>query len=861
MANEEKANSSAMESNISMAQVGSIVGPKRGQSFKDFYLSLTNDLDWGSPEPEDIEKRLEWREISHSGQWIILSVLCQYKTFASAVRTLQMTTPDVINFVTLYIKFHRATKLWAKKIEETSVSDLLRKSGEHWPGVDEMDDYTRPHLPTDVLENTDREEVIRYLRQVGQEEAVEDIDEWRGLSTDFHTLPIEPEIMAGVVVILDEGEGLLGADNTHPLQDGQHFSWIESGPSVFQDLAKCLGELRIYLTRPSPSTTSTCGRWPTGSPKGCQSQRRRQNALGNNVDWSTEEINQQSPIAINYRDVDELYNSQLLPQRVPSVDMRGYPGFEPIRGHDDASVPEQDSNQPQTLSAELQTPLIRIREATPQAQPDHSTGGQVSMNKLLSSVQPLHPFVRLPGPNLGKDTYSFPHGKPVKEPRHGHTPHFLQDRDKIENQLNASTRPNFPGPTPMREPRFQMINFDTLKGQIHKETQQENLRLPVAPRPSTVKASVLSAPQNASASPILIDDDLESPTMPSSKQTSRKRKVDDSDGEYRPRPERPRKAKARKSAPRNKNTTSPQTILPQQTHQPQLTIQPQMGAEGILQPVKRGRGRPRKYPKPEVPAIRAAPAQSAAPHSSANDAGTQQVAAPPGTTIADNLASARGSGGDTNAGGQAHVGGRLGALDEAPRSTSGYISPYSRPQSSPQVALSSNASHATVAHSNTTQAQIEAHRDGLLRRQPNNYEEFWTVHRNLANAARPGYWSYNTSPDDNGTLSYLSSSQSASRQNMTIPTSHQSYYDQGLGTRPAGQQISQGANVSAPSTQQQPQNNTDSFFHSARPTRYQRPSALNTIAQQARDERTGSEAAEKRKEGEDVNNTAQGKNK
>ncbi|TQN72118.1 hypothetical protein CSHISOI_03385 [Colletotrichum shisoi] len=625
MADEENSNTGAMESNISMAQVGSIVGPKRGQSFKDFYLSVTNDLDWGSPEPEDIQERLEWREVSHSGQWIILSVLCQYKTFASAIRTLQMTTPDVINFVTLYIKFHRATKLWAKKIDETSVSDLLRKSGEHRPGLDEMDDYTRPHLPTDVLESPDREEAIKYLRQVGQEEAVEDIDEWRGLSTDFHTLPIEPEIMAGVVVILDEGERFLGADNTHPLQDGQHLCGIESGPSVCQDLAKCLGELRIYLTRPSPSTTSTCGRWPTGSPGGFQSQRHHQTASGNNVDCSTEEINQQSSIMINYRDIDELYDPQLFPQRVPSVDMRGYPGFEPIRGHEDASVPEQYSNQPQILSAELQAPLIRIREATPQAQPDHSTGGQVSMNKLLPSVQPLHPFVRLPGPNLGKDTYSFPHGKPDEEQGHGHTPHFLQDRDKIENQLNVSTSTNFPGPTPMREPSFQVIDFETLKGQIHKETQQENFRLPVAPMPSTGKASVLSAPQNASASPILTDDDLESPTMPSSKQTSRKRKVDDSDGEYRPRPERPRKARARKSAPRNKNPTSPQTILPQQTNQPQLTIQSQVGTECIPQPVKRGRGRPRKYPKPEVPAIPAAPAQSAAPHSSANDAGTQQL--------------------------------------------------------------------------------------------------------------------------------------------------------------------------------------------------------------------------------------------
>ncbi|OBR09035.1 hypothetical protein CH63R_07800 [Colletotrichum higginsianum IMI 349063] len=832
-----------MESNISMAQVSNIVGPERGQSFKDFYLSVTNDLDWGSPEPEDIEKRIEWREVAHSGQWIILSVLCQYKTFASAIRTLQMTTPDVINFVTLYIKFHRATKLWAKKIDETSVSDLLRKSGEHWPGVDEMDDYTRPRLPTDVLENPDREEAIKYLRQVGQEEAVEDIDEWRGLSTDFHTLPIEPEIMARVVVILDEEEGFLGADNTHSLPDGHHLSWIGSGPSVCQDLAKCLGELQVYLTRPSPSTASTCGRWPTGSPKGSQSQRRRQNAPGNNVDCSTEEIN------------------QLFPQRVPSVDMRGYPGFESIRGREDASVPKQDSNQPQPLSVELQVPLIRIREATPQAQPDHSTGGQLSMNKLLSSVQPLHPSVRLPGPNLGRDTYSFPHGKPDEELGHGHTPHFFQDRDKIENQLNKSTRPNFPGPTPMREQRFQVIDFETLKGQIHKETQKENLRLPVAPKHSTGKASVLSAPRNAFASPILTDDDLESPTMPSSKQASRKRKVDDSDGEYRPRTERPRKEKARKSAPRNKNTTSPQTIQPQQTHQPQLTIQPQMGAEGILQPVKRGRGRPRKYPKPEVPVIRAAPGQSAAPHSSANDAGTQQVAAPPGTTIADNSASARGSGGDTNAGGQTHVGGRLGVLNEAPRSTSDYISPYSRPQSFPQVALSSNASHATVAHSNTPQAQIEADRDGLLRRQPNNYEEFWTVHQNLANAARPGYWSYNPSPDDNGTLSYLSSSQPASRQNMTIPTTRQSYYDQGLGTRPVGQQTSQGANVSAPSTQQQPQNNTDYFLHSAHLNRCQGPSALNAIAQQARDERIRSEAAEKRKQGEDVNDTAQGKNK
>ncbi|KAJ0167722.1 hypothetical protein CTA2_695 [Colletotrichum tanaceti] len=860
MADEERANNSAMENNISMAHDSSVVGPKRGQSFKEFWLSATNDLDWGSPEPEDVEKPLEWREVSNSGQWIILSVLCQDKTFASVIRTLQMTTPDVINFVTLYIKFHQATKLWAKKIDETSVSDLLRKSGENWTGVDEMEDYTRrPQLPTDILENPAREEAIRYLRQIGQEEAIEDIDEWRGISTEFHPLPIEPEIMAGVLMILDEVEDFLGAANTNLPQYGQHLPWIESGPSACQDLAKCLEELRTYLTRPSPSTTSTCEHRPTGNPKGSQSQGRRQNAQGNNVDGSTEEINQQLPIAINYRDMDELYDPQLFPRRVPSVDMRGYPGFEPIGGREEVSAPEQDYNQSQPLSLELQVPVIRIREATQQAQPGHSTGGQLSMNKLLSSIQTPHPFARLPGPNLGRDTYSFPYGKPVEERGHGHTSNLFQDRDRMDNQSSASNWPNFSGPTPVQEPSFQVIDFETLKGQVKKKPQQENSRPLLAPKPSTGKASALNAPQNASASPILTDNGLESPTMSSSKQTSRKRKADDSDGEYRPRPDRPRKTKARKSAARNKNTTSLQTALPQQNPQPQPNTQPQMGAEGVTQPVKRGRGRPRKYPKLEVPAIQAAPAQPATPHSSANDAGAQQVAAPPGTTIADLPAFARGSGGDTNAGSQTRVEGRLGALNEASGSTSGYISPYSRAQSFPQVALSSNASHATVAHSNTLQAQTEVDRDGLLRRQPNNYEEFWAAHQNLANAARPGYWNYNPSPDDNGTLSYLSSSQSASNQNTTVPTTRQSYYDQGLGMRPAGQQTYQEANFGTPNTQQQPQNSADSFLHPARPSGYQRPSALNTIAQQARDERIRSEAAEKRKEGDDVNDTAQGK--
>ncbi|GKT45613.1 uncharacterized protein ColSpa_05794 [Colletotrichum spaethianum] len=112
---EDENDDNTIEANISMTHDRVERDPKPGESFKDYLLSVTNGLDWGSPEPEAVREPIKWCQVTPSGQWIILLILCQYEAFAPATRILKMTTPDIINFVILYIHHHRETKKWAKK--------------------------------------------------------------------------------------------------------------------------------------------------------------------------------------------------------------------------------------------------------------------------------------------------------------------------------------------------------------------------------------------------------------------------------------------------------------------------------------------------------------------------------------------------------------------------------------------------------------------------------------------------------------------------------------------------------------------------------------------------------------------------
>ncbi|KAK1596367.1 uncharacterized protein LY79DRAFT_509529 [Colletotrichum navitas] len=224
--------------------------PERGEPFKEFLLDVTNDLDWGSPEPEEIGEPIEWCQITLSGQWVLLLALCQYKAFVPATQLLKMKIVDIIDFVGLYIRCHRDTKQWANEISGTSVEVLLEMAKGVGASADKTNALKRPHLPTDIFQNHEREQAINYLRQVGQQGLVEEVNKWRGHSTNFHTLPIEPEIMAACSVILDKGMGNLEVKKIKLPQTKKarkSLLWLGGVQSECHDLAKCLGELEAYL--------------------------------------------------------------------------------------------------------------------------------------------------------------------------------------------------------------------------------------------------------------------------------------------------------------------------------------------------------------------------------------------------------------------------------------------------------------------------------------------------------------------------------------------------------------------------------------------------------------------------------------
>ncbi|KAK2001787.1 hypothetical protein LX36DRAFT_733734 [Colletotrichum falcatum] len=255
--------------------------PPQGESFKDFLLATTNDLDWGSPEPEEIEEPIEWCQVTLSGQWALLSALCQYKAFASATHLLKMKITDIIDFVGLYIHCHRETKLWVNEIIEAPVEVLLETARGVEANADMKITLKRPYLPTDMFWDDERKQAINYLHQVGQTGFVEDVGKWRGCSTTFHTLPIEPEIMAACTVILDKGMGSLEVKKIK-LPQTKHTKQSPPWPGRVQsecpDLAECMAELQAYL---HPLTTNPSEPMPSGNLKDSKGPRNPQNTKEN----------------------------------------------------------------------------------------------------------------------------------------------------------------------------------------------------------------------------------------------------------------------------------------------------------------------------------------------------------------------------------------------------------------------------------------------------------------------------------------------------------------------------------------------------------------------------------------------------
>ncbi|KAF6840903.1 hypothetical protein CPLU01_00899 [Colletotrichum plurivorum] len=185
-------------------------GLNRGESFKEFSLAVTNDLDWASPEPEEqpkpqekilgmsmfaVSQDISWSELSEGVQWVLIATACQSRPFSLVTQLLRLTSDQCNSFVQNYIRYSDADALWSKKVEQMPVSDLLQYSrGDHL-STDQSGNLNRPALPTDLVTEHDLDRARAYLIKIRREDLCLPLRDWRGTSRAFVVLPINAEII------------------------------------------------------------------------------------------------------------------------------------------------------------------------------------------------------------------------------------------------------------------------------------------------------------------------------------------------------------------------------------------------------------------------------------------------------------------------------------------------------------------------------------------------------------------------------------------------------------------------------------------------------------------------------------------
>ncbi|KAK2044435.1 hypothetical protein LZ31DRAFT_594779 [Colletotrichum somersetense] len=265
--------------------------------------------------------------------------------------------------------------------------------------------------------------------------------------------------------------------------------------------------------------------------------------------------------------------------------------------------------------------------------------------------------------------------------------------------------------------------------------------LPVVSKSKTKKASAPGGTKQkrkaAATSPAQVDNRIE-PLAILSSHDSTWRQGSDSDEEYQPRPKRPRKANPTKPQMK-KSIDSLQPSLPKADPIPKPASQLQTGTAGTLQPVKRGRGRPRKHPRPQDLVTQPTQNQLSTPQTSADNYNTQvSVKTFSGTSKGDHPASVPDSDTGKEAGCQAFTGGLTVAPIPSVASTSASAMADSSPQYYSHGFQPYNAPHVTDPELDLPQTLANVSRDVVTRPRPNSYEEFWECHQNISKTARQG---------------------------------------------------------------------------------------------------------------------------
>ncbi|KXH67125.1 hypothetical protein CSAL01_06223 [Colletotrichum salicis] len=358
-----------------------------------------DSMDWGSPgEGESIA----WAHLSHGAQWILLEVLCGSQSFALAARALGLTTPEVITFVVSYIQHHREIQAWSKTCDEMDLSELLNQIHERAPPRDGMNVLNQPFLPTHTIKHDEYEEAYQYLRQIGLGEHIRGLERCRGVSEGFLEIPIEREILAACIAILEKGtkdSALHDVDTqTH---DGPQ-PWHDQFDPKHHELVNRMIQIQAYLphldhTKGNPASTSSAANpteqndTPTSEavsePQSTGQVYARNNRMfgeNNQFAWVFENL-----------DMDELYT----PTEVHKYRNRPAVSYEDFQSAADGN-PEVTAVQEHDQSDEHQLPSDDVLdEAFPEAQVNNQPAvPSFLFDGLLPEAQELMPCPSIPEP-------------------------------------------------------------------------------------------------------------------------------------------------------------------------------------------------------------------------------------------------------------------------------------------------------------------------------------------------------------------------------------------------------------------------------------------------------------------------------
>ncbi|KAG7043863.1 hypothetical protein JMJ77_0011685 [Colletotrichum scovillei] len=448
---------------------------------------LSTNMDWGSPEPGEVEP-IAWAHLGHGAQWVLLEVLCDSKTFASATRALGLTTPEVIDFVVVYIQYHRQIQEWAETCDQMSASELLDLIHGQGPSRNGVNVLHQPDLPTHTIKPDEYKKACQYLRQTGLGEHIRGLGKCRGISEGFLQIPIEREILASCIAILENGKN--GSD-VHDIDNTSHNgrqTWHDQYDEKHRELVKRVLQIQAYLPildlttgiqASTPSATDPTEQHSTPTPESVSEPHNAGQVYAQNNPMFGE--NSQYAWVFDNLDMDELYD----PTEVHKYRNRPAVSYESFQSAADGA-PENTQVQDDDQHEEYPLPDDQaLDEAFHEAQDNNLPDALLfPFEGLLSEAEELMPcpFFADPEPTVDHTLISTNPSLPVLQ---------AQDEGQLAPQSASSAVPQpfisyidevDPNRKPSDSPAyeyFQSADYKTLLYSNHPDWFVDEMLLPV----------------------------------------------------------------------------------------------------------------------------------------------------------------------------------------------------------------------------------------------------------------------------------------------------------------------------------------------------------------------------------------------